>query len=65
MLKSLLNLTKDVVTTPISVAQDAVTLGGTLNDKDESYTEKKTDKIVDDVDDVIDSIDDFIGDLFD
>jgi hypothetical protein len=35
----------DVVTSPIEVAKDVVTLGGLVNDQDESYTEKRLRKL--------------------
>lgn len=33
-----LGLIKDIVTAPIAVVADVVTLGGTLNDRDKPYT---------------------------
>lgn len=35
-----------VVETPIAIVSDAITLGGTLNDKDEPYTEEALKKIL-------------------
>ena len=45
---------KTVVKLPISVAADAVTMGGLLTDKDQTYTGKTFDQIVDDVEDFLD-----------
>lgn len=46
----------DVVTAPIEVAKDAVTLGGLINDKDESYTEKRLKKLLEDAEKVADDL---------
>jgi hypothetical protein len=46
----------DCVTAPIEVAKDVVTLGGVLNDKDKSYTEKRLEKLKDDAEKVIDEM---------
>lgn len=42
----------NVVTIPVSVAADVVTLGGTLIDRDESYTETNIEKIEKNIDDI-------------
>ena len=46
----------DIATSPIEVAKDVVTLGGVLNDKSESYTEKRLRKLKDDAEAVIEEI---------
>ena len=48
----------DVVTTPIDIVADVVTMGGALNDNDEPYTVKKLKKIMEDVEEFPDSVDD-------
>ena len=48
----LLNLLSDIVTTPIAIVKDIVTMGGELNDQDQTYTGKKIDKILEDIDDL-------------
>lgn len=49
----LFDLIKDVVKTPIAIAADVVTLGGTLNDRDEPYTKTNVNKILEDIEDII------------
>lgn len=49
-------LTANVVTLPISVAADVVTLGGELTDRRKSYTETKFKRIGKDASSVIDDI---------
>jgi hypothetical protein len=44
------------VTAPIEVARDVVTLGGVLNDRDESYTERRLKQLAEDADDVVEEI---------
>lgn len=46
----------DVVTAPLDVAKDIVTMGGALVDKDEPYTVSKLKQIVDDLEDVRDDL---------
>jgi hypothetical protein len=46
--KKLIKLTLDVVETPIAVVKDVVTLGGAINDKNQSYTSDKVEDITDD-----------------
>jgi len=41
MFGKLVQVTKDVVTLPVSAAVDVVTLGGALVDRDEPYTVSK------------------------
>lgn len=43
-----------VVETPIAIAADAVTLGGTLNDKKEPYTKTALSKVVENVENATD-----------
>lgn len=47
-----------VVTTPIDVAKDVVTLGGLLTDQDKPYTAQKLRKLGDDMEEIEDEIDD-------
>ena len=49
MFKMLENITKaavGVATLPVDIVADTVTLGGTLNDKQETYTGKKLDNVM-------------------
>lgn len=56
MLKSLTKATVGVVIeTPIAVVADAVTLGGTLTDKDEPYTAEAVGKVMDNLSDATES----------
>ena len=52
MLTSILKSAMVVVEAPVAVVADVVTLGGTLNDKDETYTSKAADKFVKNVSDI-------------
>ncbi|WP_275790521.1 hypothetical protein [Pararhizobium gei] len=45
MFERLLKIAVDTVTLPVSVAADAVTLGGSLVDRDEPYTVSKVRRI--------------------
>lgn len=45
MFGKLISTVVDVATLPVSVAVDAVTLGGALVDRDEPYTVSKTKRI--------------------
>ena len=45
------------VETPIAIIKDAATLGGTINDNDETYTEKKLKELGDDYQKMKDSLD--------
>lgn len=44
-----------VVETPMAIAADIVTLGGSLTDKDEPYTAKAISKVVENLSDATDS----------
>lgn len=46
----------DLATAPIEVAKDIVTLGGTVNGQDKSYTQKRLLKLKDDAENVIDDL---------
>ena len=46
MLKSLTKALVGVVTLPVDVVADVITLGGSLTDKDEPYTSKKAGDIM-------------------
>jgi hypothetical protein len=48
----------DIVTTPIDVAKDVVSLGGVLDGHDESYTAKKLKRLQRDAEDMRDELDD-------
>ncbi len=52
MLTSILKSAMVVVEAPVAVVADVVTLGGTLNDKDETYTSKAAEKFVKNVSDI-------------
>jgi hypothetical protein len=52
MFGSLLATVVNVVTAPIAVVQDVVTLGGVLDDKDKSYTQKHIEKTIQDIKDI-------------
>jgi hypothetical protein len=47
----------DVVTAPIEVVKDVVTLGGLNTDQDESYTSKRLKRLADDAEEVRDEVD--------
>lgn len=53
----LTKLVLDVVETPVAVVKDIATLGGSLTDKDKSYTQKKLEDIQDDYDELKESLD--------
>lgn len=46
----------NVATLPVSVAADAVTLGGALNDRKEPYTQSKGRRIIEDARDIAEEI---------
>jgi hypothetical protein len=46
----------DLVTAPIEVAKDVVTLGGLATGRSESYTEERLHKLVEDAEDVLDDL---------
>ncbi|THK38140.1 hypothetical protein EHS39_11710 [Ensifer sp. MPMI2T] len=49
-------LTVNVVTLPVSVAADVVTLGGELNDRGKSYTETKLKRIGKDASKIVEDV---------
>lgn len=55
---SILKTTIHVVTAPVEIAKDAVTMGGLLTDEDESYTVKRAKKLARDVREIEDEVDD-------
>jgi hypothetical protein len=55
---SILKGAMDVVTTPIAVVKDAVTLGGALTDEDKPYTQQKLEQLEEDWDEVKDNVSD-------
>lgn len=54
---NLLKVAIDVVETPIAVAKDVLTLGGSLNDQDEPYTKKKLEDLKDDIVKTVEDVD--------
>ena len=48
----------DIVTAPVAIVKDTVTMGGALTDEDEPATIKKLKRIVEDVESLPDSVDD-------
>ena len=57
LLGKLLKTGLDVVTTPIEIAKDAVTMGGLTTDEDETYTAKRLKRLSDDTEEIRDEID--------
>ena len=55
-LEKTIRLAANVVTLPVSVVADAVTLGGALNDRDEPYTVSKGKRVVRDAVDIVDDL---------
>lgn len=53
MLESLAKPTVAVVTTPVAVVADVVTLGGVLTDKDKPYTAEACENIIKNLDDAV------------
>ena len=47
----------DIALTPVDVAKDIVTLGGTSTDQEEPYTLQKAKKLKDKAEDIYDSLD--------
>lgn len=56
MFGKILSAAVDVVTLPVSVAVDAVTLGGALLDRDEPYTVSKVKRLCKDAGKVIETL---------
>lgn len=54
MLTSLTKAAVAVVATPVAMVADIVTLGGTLTDRKESYTEEMLDNVKDNLDEALD-----------
>lgn len=52
MFGSLLATAVNVVTAPVAVVKDVVTLGGTLTENGESYTKEHIDKTIQDIKDI-------------
>lgn len=55
-LTSAVRATANVVTLPLSVAADVVTLGGELNDRGKSYTETKLKRIGKDASKIVEEV---------
>lgn len=55
-LTSAVRATANVVTLPLSVAADVVTLGGELNDRGKSYTETKLKRIGKDASKIVEDV---------
>ena len=56
--KKLTKLGLDVVTTPVALVKDVVTLGGAITDKDEPYTKEKLDQLGEDWEELREALDD-------
>ena len=56
MFDRLFRIATDVVTAPVAVAADVVTLGGMVNERDEPYTVAKARRIGSDTAKVIDKL---------
>jgi hypothetical protein len=54
MFKSLLKATVAVVTTPVDVVADVVTMGGAMTDQDKPYTAQKLEKVMENLSDAVD-----------
>lgn len=54
MFTSLLKAAASVVTIPVAVVADAVTLGGALNERDEPYTLSEVSKLLENLQNVTD-----------
>ena len=54
MFSSVVKAAVGVVTLPVSVVADAVTLGGALSDKEQPYTSKNLEDIVTNLGDAVD-----------
>lgn len=52
MFGSILATAINVVTAPVAVVKDIVTLGGTLTENGESYTKEHVDKSIQDIKDI-------------
>ena len=57
LLGSLLKTTIHIVTTPVEIAKDMVTMGGVLTDQDKPYTAQRAAKLKRDIEDVDDDVD--------
>lgn len=55
-LEKTIRVAANVATLPVSIAADAVTLGGALNDRDESYTASKGRRVIRDAADIVEDI---------
>lgn len=51
LFSALTKITIDVVTLPVAIAKDVVTLGGTITDQSKPYTAQKLDEIKEDAED--------------
>jgi hypothetical protein len=56
LLEKTIRIATDVVTLPVSMAADVVTLGGALIDRDEPYTVSKGERIISDASDIVEDI---------
>ena len=54
LLKNLTKAAVGIAVTPIDVAADIVTLGGTLTDKDKPYTAARCEQVMDNLEKAID-----------
>ena len=53
MFKSILKAAVAVVTVPVDVVADVITMGGVMTDQDEPYTAQKARKIMRNIDDAV------------
>ena len=56
ILNNVVKLTANVVTLPLAIGADIVTVGGVLTDREETYTETKANVILDHAEDIIDEV---------
>ncbi|EYR81811.1 hypothetical protein [Shinella sp. DD12] len=56
LIEKAVRVTANVVTLPVSLAADAVTLGGELNDRRQSYTGSKLKRIGRDASDIVEDV---------
>lgn len=57
LLGKILKTTINLTTLPLDIVKDVVTLGGTLEDKDKSYTAKKMNRLGDNLEEIMDEFD--------
>lgn len=55
---SILKTGLDLITTPIEVVKDVATMGGAANGQDESYIERRLQKLARDIEDIEEDVED-------